>query len=583
LAGCSNNDDSNGTGTTESSGGSGSSGGGGNELGERVPDLQFEYLSNVGLSPIIEDQLPSVISDLEELGLNIEPHPLEFLTAQEHNAADTRSSNLFFWYYGISLGRNDPHPLLRRQQITTAGSLPGGSTQYASCEYTRYVQEEATTLQQEPRQEATTNALRTMSDDAWGIPTINTVGLDAARSDEIDIQSGGSAGFSKRTNPAFFIDSSPTNGDSFAAMIPPSAAQTNAFPRIDEALPIWNNLFGTALRRYNQDVEIENVLADSIEISDDSTTVTVEIKDATFHNGDPITAEDVQFTFQYVNDHPESVRVRTEVPYESIDVVDDRTVEFNLEETFGPLTEVVFAKRGIYHKASFEEAGALDNPSSFTFDEMVGSGPFQMESFSQGQSIVLTPYEDHAIFSPDHDLVFQVYEDQQTAVNAFRSNEIQVVDQLSPPIWEDLESEDYTETTALQGMTSFYIWPQHSWGPSKFVEFRKAMGQAINRQRINQLTYGGTATEQTHGAVFSTNHPWYPDDDSDIPKYTDDPTGDIEGARQRLADAGWGWDDNGNLHYPPDADLSPLWPAESPPSPDDYPCLTGDHEYTDDW
>ena len=38
-------------------------------------------------------------------------------------------------------------------------------------------------------------------------------------------------------------------------------------------------------------------------------------------------------------------------------------------------------------------------------------------------------------------------------------------------------------------------------------------------------------------------------------------------------DAGWGWDGDGELHYPPDADLEPLWPEGEEPSVDDFPCL----------
>jgi peptide/nickel transport system substrate-binding protein len=58
-----------------------------------------------------------------------------------------------------------------------------------------------------------------------------------------------------------------------------------------------------------------------------------------------------------------------------------------------------------------------------------------------------------------------------------------------------------------------------------------------------------------------------------LPTFTDDPTGDAEGAQQVLVDAGWGWDDQDNLHYPADADLSPRWPDGEAPSPDNFPCL----------
>lgn len=46
-------------------------------------------------------------------------------------------------------------------------------------------------------------------------------------------------------------------------------------------------------------------------------------------------------------------------------------------------------------------------------------------------------------------------------------------------------------------------------------------------------------------------------------------TGDVEAARQALSDAGWGWDDQGNLHYPEGAELE-AWPEGETPNPDNF-------------
>jgi peptide/nickel transport system substrate-binding protein len=106
----------------------------------------------------------------------------------------------------------------------------------------------------------------------------------------------------------------------------------------------------------------------------------------------------------------------------------------------------------------------------------------------------------------------------------------------------------------------------------KFREMRNAIGTAINRDRANQLGYRG----QSEPALFSTplmeNHPFRPPEDM-LTQFTDDPTGDSEAARQALLEAGWGWDSDGNLRYPADADLSDRWPEDSVPQPEDFPCI----------
>ena len=105
-----------------------------------------------------------------------------------------------------------------------------------------------------------------------------------------------------------------------------------------------------------------------------------------------------------------------------------------------------------------------------------------------------------------------------------------------------------------------------------FPEFRQALGTAINRQRLNQLAYDGMSEPILHSEIYADSYPYLAPDDM-IPEFTDDPTGDLEAAKQVLRDAGWGWDDNGNLHYPPDANLSPVFPTGDRPSPDEFSCL----------
>jgi peptide/nickel transport system substrate-binding protein len=50
-------------------------------------------------------------------------------------------------------------------------------------------------------------------------------------------------------------------------------------------------------------------------------------------------------------------------------------------------------------------------------------------------------------------------------------------------------------------------------------------------------------------------------------------------ARNLLTDAGWGWDDDGNLRYPADVDPSPQWPDDGRPDPAGYPCYDGEWNF----
>jgi peptide/nickel transport system substrate-binding protein len=115
--------------------------------------------------------------------------------------------------------------------------------------------------------------------------------------------------------------------------------------------------------------------------------------------------------------------------------------------------------------------------------------------------------------------------------------------------------------------------------PTKFFEFREALAMAINYQEIEALTTLGEKEPQIHAETTAESHANRAPNDMLYEQGNGSVSGDEEAARQVLSDAGWGWDNNGNLHYPPDADLSPRWEAEGNPDPDDYPCLNEDDEY----
>jgi peptide/nickel transport system substrate-binding protein len=100
---------------------------------------------------------------------------------------------------------------------------------------------------------------------------------------------------------------------------------------------------------------------------------------------------------------------------------------------------------------------------------------------------------------------------------------------------------------------------------------------ALNRQKINNLGFLGETEPEYAGTLFTNVHPWRPPDDR-LTKFTEEPEGEPEAARQLLEDAGYGYDGDGNLHYPPDADLTPLWPAEELPPEEDFPCLSESEE-----
>ncbi len=153
---------------------------------------------------------------------------------------------------------------------------------------------------------------------------------------------------------------------------------------------------------------VEPALAESWERSDDGLTWTFHLRrDVTWHDGEPFTAHDVDFTFNriiYNDDIPASSRSTFEFPYlddngdwqESrmdVAVIDDHTVEFTLPLPFAPFLRsmgTAIYPRHILEKhvddGTFVDTWGIDTDPA----EIIGTGPFTIESYEPGERVVMT-------------------------------------------------------------------------------------------------------------------------------------------------------------------------------------------------
>ena len=572
LAGCSGGGDG---------GGSGDGGG-----GERVPAIAMEYWSNLGgPSKIMEDASPTIKKNLEErLGITLNVKPVEFTTQINNVIQDERTHNLAFWYHTNTPDRLDPEEMTRRYGIDWAGGNgQANPTNYANCEFTYDAVQQGNATSEQERREFVNAAHGKMSEDLGTLPLTPNLLFGAIRTDAVRVAGIGDAGIA-RTNPHFYIQSQSKGPNQLVGADTPVAMETTNFPVIDSsaAQAIWNHLVHSTLLEYDENFELQNVLAENVETSSDAKTVTVTLRDATFHNGDPITAEDVKFTYLQLANNPGAYPQAASPPYGEVRVIDEKTAEFNMREPYPPLTSKVFPRWGVFHKQTWVNGGAPDDPEGFEMDQVIGSGPFKMRQFSVGSSMDLTPHDGHPTHSPSYDLFLQAYRNEQTTVQAFQAGEVQFAPNLSPGALENIKQNvgGKAMTNVTQGFMPFIIYPQYSWSPSQFREFRAAVGAAIDRKAINAIAMRGESKPQLYSCPLQFIHPWRPPD-GELTKMTDSETGSEEQARKALEDAGWGWDGDGNLRYPADKDLSPRWPKGQTPDPSQFPCLSGESEYNE--
>lgn len=106
----------------------------------------------------------------------------------------------------------------------------------------------------------------------------------------------------------------------------------------------FNDFVGASLYQYDATLTpVPDLATDLCDVSDDDLVWTCTLTEATFHNGDPVTAADVAFTYQIAQS--ENCRFNPSVclaPFlESATAVDDTTVEFTLLKPYAPFATVI--------------------------------------------------------------------------------------------------------------------------------------------------------------------------------------------------------------------------------------------------
>lgn len=582
LAGCATDDSGeDGNGNGGDGNGNGGDGNGNGELGERVPTIDIQYWTGVGgLTAYMEDSLPTIEENwTNRLDLDLEIVGKDIATQFSETNNDERTHDVAYWGYTTSPYRLDPNWPLARQRIDTAGGngLQNGPN-YASCEYSEPALEQSQTADREERQQLVNEAESVMSEDFALIVTGKRAVVGAARTDLLDLESVGAFGIDNR-NAFFHIDTKPAErGEKkIGSILVHRIRSINPYVQTNPSARILTNY--TPLIVFDAETDLSPWLADDWELEDQGQTIRFDLREARFHNDEPITAEDVVWTYRFLKDSVGELPgadIVTSVQFESVEAIDESTVEFRFENPSLSFLAAVATQVGIVNSQHWQEKGAEESPGDFAPDPGYQSGPFQIDNFQEGEVQEMSTWEGHPM-APDPDeiggIILQGFRDNTAKTEALRQGEVDYITDLGFGIGGQLQQEDNIQVSpGLKGLP-YHLNPQYPSAPTKFKEFRHALGASINRQEIVDIANPIEDQELVYYArMLQDHHPYGPPDDVYTP-FTEEPTGEEEGARQILEEAGWGWDDDNNLRYPADADLSPRWPAEEEPSVDEFPCL----------
>lgn len=566
----------------------GDSNAGAEGLGETVEPLLVHYTSTFTAAPIFTDVAEVVQIHLEAAGIPAEVESSEGATAISAVNNDERLHHLYQVNLTANPARHDAHELLNDLRA----DFSGGNGQlnwsnWVNCDYTALALEQRSEGDETARREIVNECYQMISEAYLAIPTMEDPILTVYYSDNLDASGVASGGLSP-ANPHSIIQTKPSSGDSWDIGSPfPGFESRNPFIHPNElSQMMWQNLVYSPLVGRDADLQLQPILAEDWDVEDSGQLFRFHLRDATFHDGSEVTAEDVKFTFSIYQEFAAELPKGASFPFETgpdedIVVVDDKTVEFHFAETNPVFVQGVVPRYGIWSLDHVESEGYADSIPGASFEEFIGSGPFRMTEFQVNERGTLVPHEGHPVFSPEASVTVHSFQQQPTLASAFEAGELDAASRLMPDNVSGVEDRlgDQIETAVGSNIHPAKYWVAANWGPTQFVEFRQAVGMSLNRDEITDISTGGYSEPIAASLPIAENHPWFPPDDYYV-NYTDDTSGDPQGARNLLEENGWGWDDNNNLRYPEDYDPSAQWPAGELPDPGNFECLGGDGELT---
>ena len=243
-----------------------------------------------------------------------------------------------------------------------------------------------------------------------------------------------------------FVKEVPASGGEFTEGIVGSPRFINPLLAISNADRDLTALVYAGLMR-STNMGLRPELAESFSISEDGLTYQFTLRqDATFHDGRPVTADDVLFTIEAVQNS--AIKSPRFANWEGVSAikVSDYEVEFRLEEPYAPFLENTTL--GILPKHIWEFASAEEFPFSEFNISPIGAGPFRIDKIRRNDAGIPETYElvrfnEYALGRPHiKGLNVRFFRNEDEAIEAYLAKDIDALNSVTPNRATELDPAD---------------------------------------------------------------------------------------------------------------------------------------------
>ncbi len=231
-------------------------------------------------------------------------------------------------------------------------------------------------------------------------------------------------------------------------------------------------------------------LAESWDISDDGLTYTFYLKPGLkFHDGMPVTTDDIEFTIQKAMDPSLKSPRASGFAGVAVQKISDTEIKFILKKPYAPFAENLTLGILPKHVWSGIDNAAFDISTHNKIDP-IGSGPYMVKRSGEDiyDPFTLVPFSGYALGEPKiSSLMLRFYKNQEDAVRAFESGDIDNLGGISSEIASSLRQKNGDDIMAIQTPLPriFALFFNQNTAPILVhKEVRKALNMSVDRQAL---------------------------------------------------------------------------------------------------
>ncbi len=317
-------------------------------------------------------------------------------------------------------------------------------------------------------------------------------------------------------------------------------------------------------------------------VSADGLVYTYKIRDGIkFHDGQPMTAADIAFTYNLVMAHEDFPTLHSYVEhFVSVEAPDDTTVVITLDQQVPNIaSKLVFLY--VLPEHIWKDHSEGDAAAAFENLEMIGTGPFKMLEYKPNEFIRLGANKDYYDQAPKVDeVIFQVFSSPDVLIQALKTGQVDMINSVPNTSVESLKASENVKVVTgaplspdLEDIVFNMVDPENcptadgglcTGHPAlRDKQVRLAMAYAADKQKIIDIVKLGYATPGI-ALIPSGMGEWF---NTDIVDFAYDPAK----ANQLLDEAGYLDTDGDKIREMPDG-TKPLtfrmnWPSSDSEAP----------------